>query len=157
LSSLDAVLHWCKRDPAGVLEGVKSVLKPGGVFVGEAGGFQNCSAIRSHLHQVLRERGLDPEPRDPFYYPTATAYRKLLESHGFTVESCTLVPRPTPLPTNLVGWLRTFCRKSFLADLDDEAAEDVMEEVSRRCEPDCRDEEGKDHAMYVRLRFSAHL
>jgi SAM-dependent methyltransferase len=38
----NAALHWCKENPAGVLESVKSVLKPGGRFVAEMGGFMNC-------------------------------------------------------------------------------------------------------------------
>lgn len=38
----NATLHWCKRDPIGVLKGVKKVLKPGGRFVAEMGGFMNC-------------------------------------------------------------------------------------------------------------------
>jgi SAM-dependent methyltransferase len=38
----NASLHWCKRDPKGVLESVKRVLIPGGRFVGEMGGYMNC-------------------------------------------------------------------------------------------------------------------
>ena len=38
----NAVLHWCKRDPVGVIRSVKKVLKPGGVFVAEFGGWGNC-------------------------------------------------------------------------------------------------------------------
>lgn len=38
----NATLHWCKRDPAGVLEGVKKYLKPGGRLVVEMGGSLNC-------------------------------------------------------------------------------------------------------------------
>lgn len=38
----NACLHWCKQNPAGVLESVKRVLKPGGRFVGEMGGFMSC-------------------------------------------------------------------------------------------------------------------
>ena len=38
----NAALHWCKRDPAGVLARLKQVLKPGGRFVCEMGGFMNC-------------------------------------------------------------------------------------------------------------------
>lgn len=38
----NAALHWCKRDPVGVIRSVKKVLKPGGVFVAEFGGWGNC-------------------------------------------------------------------------------------------------------------------
>lgn len=38
----NAALHWCKRDPAGVLLNAKDVLKPGGRIAGEMGGFMNC-------------------------------------------------------------------------------------------------------------------
>lgn len=36
-----ATLHWCKRDPAGVVEGIKWLLKPGGRVAFEFGGFGN--------------------------------------------------------------------------------------------------------------------
>ena len=36
-----AVFHWCKRDPGGVLESCKKLLKPGGRLVVEMGGFGN--------------------------------------------------------------------------------------------------------------------
>ena len=38
----NAALHWCKRDPLGVLTSVRKVLKPGGRFTAEMGGFMNC-------------------------------------------------------------------------------------------------------------------
>ncbi|KAG6909263.1 hypothetical protein DXG01_001325 [Tephrocybe rancida] len=38
----NAALHWCNRDPAGVLESAKKVLKPGGRIAAEMGGFLNC-------------------------------------------------------------------------------------------------------------------
>jgi SAM-dependent methyltransferase len=37
-----ATLHWCKADPGGVVESVKWLLKPGGVFVYEFGGYGNA-------------------------------------------------------------------------------------------------------------------
>jgi SAM-dependent methyltransferase len=37
-----ATLHWCKADPAGVVESVKWLLKPGGVFAYEFGGYNNA-------------------------------------------------------------------------------------------------------------------
>lgn len=38
----NAVLHWCKRDPVGVIRSIKKVLKPGGIFATEFGGWGNC-------------------------------------------------------------------------------------------------------------------
>ncbi len=37
----NAVLHWCKRNPGGVLEAAKALLKPGGRFAVEFGGHMN--------------------------------------------------------------------------------------------------------------------
>jgi hypothetical protein len=82
----NATLHWCKRDPAGVLDGVKRTLKKSREetttgraprFVGEFGGFLNVTGVRSHLHQVLKERGIDPAPLDPWYFPTEKEYRQV--------------------------------------------------------------------------------
>ena len=38
----NAALHWCKKNPRGVLKSIKKVLKPGSRFVCEMGGFLNC-------------------------------------------------------------------------------------------------------------------
>jgi SAM-dependent methyltransferase len=45
----NASLHWCKQNPAGVLESAKRVLKYGGNFVGEMGGFMNCIGKLSRI------------------------------------------------------------------------------------------------------------
>ena len=39
----NATLHWCKKDPEGVMRSAKKCLKPGGRFVAEFGGFANLS------------------------------------------------------------------------------------------------------------------
>ena len=49
-----SALHWCKRDPAGVIRSARKVLKPGGLFAAEFGGW-------GHLIGK-RER---PSVRDP--------------------------------------------------------------------------------------------
>lgn len=64
-----ATLHWCKRDPGGVLESVKRCLKPGGRFVGEFGGFMNCCG-ECFLESQADERSLTffvyvPQPFGP--------------------------------------------------------------------------------------------
>ena len=43
-----------------------------------------------------------------WYYPTPREYGGRLETHGFIVDDIALVPRPTPLPTGMDGWLETF-------------------------------------------------
>lgn len=78
----NATLHWCKQEPAGVLERVKKVLKPGGRFAAELGGFMNVVGVRSALHQVLRQRGYNPVELDPWYFPTADEYKKVSDNPG---------------------------------------------------------------------------
>lgn len=92
----NAALHWCKRNPRGVLESVKRILKPGGRFVGEMGGFMNCvgefyvgithdiiilimfsKGVRSAIHATLKRRGYDPVPLDPWYFPSAEEYKSV--------------------------------------------------------------------------------
>ncbi|KAG6815978.1 hypothetical protein H0H87_009681 [Tephrocybe sp. NHM501043] len=73
----NAALHWCKRNPAGVLESAKRVLKPGGRIAAEMGGFLNCVGVRSAMHNVLRRRGYDPVPRDPWFFPSVEDYKKV--------------------------------------------------------------------------------
>ncbi|MGI9509657.1 MAG: methyltransferase domain-containing protein, partial [Geminicoccaceae bacterium] len=102
----NAALHWM-LDPDAVIAGVHQALKPGGRFVGEFGGHGNVAAITVALLAVLDKRGIDGAAISPWYFPTTDAYRAKLEAHGFEVTSIDLIPRPTPLPTDMEGWLRT--------------------------------------------------
>lgn len=77
----------------------------------------------------------------------------MLVEGGFDVLSCELVPRVTPLPTGLAGWLETFAF-GFLAGVKEEERAAVIEEVVERCAIDCKSEEGWS-VMYVRCRFVA--
>ena len=77
-----ATLHWCKRDPSGVIRGAKRALKRsengGGRFVGELGGFMNAVGVRGNVYKVLEEMGVQNAAElDPFYYPTAEQYREV--------------------------------------------------------------------------------
>ncbi|KIK64215.1 hypothetical protein GYMLUDRAFT_196071 [Collybiopsis luxurians FD-317 M1] len=154
----NAALHWCKRDPPGVIESAKKVLKKdGGRFVGELGGFLNCIGIRSALKLVLKNRGYDPIERDPWFFPSPEEYNKLLEAEGFHVSHISLTPRYTPLEAGLIGWMNTFVRSPWLGDLSDKEANEIMEEVEDICRPDCQDGNGNWAMIYVRLRFVAVL
>ncbi|KAG6331607.1 hypothetical protein ID866_7483 [Astraeus odoratus] len=154
----NAALHWCKKSPSGVLDGVKRMLKDGGRFICEMGGHLNCIGVRNSLHHAIRRRGLDPDSLDPWYFPSVQQYGKLLESAGFRVDTISLVPRMTPLNEGgLREWLQLFARGTFLKSLSDDEAAEVMDEVTQMCEVDCKDENGDWWMLYARLRFCATL
>src|SRR5271156_2012852 len=151
----NAALHWM-NDPDAVLAGVRRALRPGGRFVGEFGGHGNVAAI---VTAVLAARSLLALPeiaRVPWYFPTPEAYAEKLRAHGFTIDSLALIPRPTPLPTDMRGWLDTFAHV-FVTDVPPEKRGPLLDTATRLLEPSLRDERGRWVADYVRLRFAAHV
>lgn len=149
----NAVLHWIKRAD-GMLAGVYRSLKPGGRFIAECGGHGCVHKIRTALVQALNRRGLDGEARVPWYFPTPGDYATRLERAGFRVDSIALIPRPTPLPGDIMGWLETFAQ-NFLQGFSDEARSEYLQEVRRVLKPQLCDAGGRWVADYVRLRFAA--
>lgn len=149
----NAAMHWM-RDLDQVVAGVARALKPGGRFVSEMGGYGNVAAICTALRAVLDRRG-QPWP-DPYRFPSPAAMGALLERHGFKVESIDLIPRPTPLPTDMEGWLVTF-GQPFLDDLPAEDQNRARAEAVELLRPALMDEQGRWIADYVRLRFRASL
>jgi SAM-dependent methyltransferase len=138
----NAVLHWV-RDQGAMLAGVRRALKPGGRFVAEMGGFGNIAAISVGLAAVLRQFGLDAYALENNFFPTTEQYRIRLEDAGFTVDTISLIPRPTPLPeSGMRGWLETF-RRGLLDQLPEDR------------QPVLYSSEGVWVADYVRLRFRA--
>ena len=68
-----------------------------------------------------------------------------------------LIPRPTPLPTGMRGWLDTFANP-FLVWCERRRARDaILEEVTSLLAPSLRGRAGAWTADYVRLRFAAQL
>jgi trans-aconitate methyltransferase len=149
----NAALHWM-RPPEAVARGVFAALRPGGRFVGELGGAGCVATIRAALHSALRARDIDPLSVDPWYFPSDLEYRRVLEHAGFVVETIALIPRPTPLPTDVRGWLETFAG-SFLAAIPERDRGSFLDEVCAALRPALCDESGKWTADYVRLRFRA--
>jgi trans-aconitate methyltransferase len=149
----NAALHWMRRADA-VVEGVYRALRPGGRFVAECGGFRCVHKIRTALVQGLNERQLDGERQVPWYFPTPGDYATRLERAGFRVDSIALIPRPTPLPGDVLGWLETFAQ-SFTSALPEAERAPYLQEVQQRLEPELRNADGTWHADYVRLRFHA--
>jgi trans-aconitate methyltransferase len=151
----NAALHWMKRDPDLIINGVRRALKPEGSFAAEFGGHGNVAGICVALFAALENYGAgDSAAVNPWYFPTANEHRKRLEEHGFRVEYIELIPRPTPLPTGMRGWLETFAIP-FTKMVPEEKRGAFLDEVTERLRPALCDYDGQWTADYVRLRFLA--
>jgi trans-aconitate methyltransferase len=149
----NAALHWMP-DAEAVLAAVHRALKSGGRFVAEMGGQGNIAAIRVALQAVLAKFGIDAEKVAASLYPSPAHYQRLLEGAGFDVLSIELIPRPTPLPDGMVGWLNTF-RNGVLDLLAPADRARAVAETVELLRPVLCDVDGNWTADYVRLRFSA--
>ena len=149
----NAALHWIRRADV-MLAGVYRSLRPGGRFVAECGGQGCIRKIRTALVEALNRRGFEGEARVPWYFPTPAEYATKLERAGFRVDSIALIPRPTPLPGDIVDYLETFAL-NFFQGFSDEARSEYLQEVRMVLEPQLRDDNGTWIADYVRLRFAA--
>jgi trans-aconitate methyltransferase len=147
----NAALHWV-RDHDAMLAGVHRALKPGGRFVAEFGGHGNIAAIQVAIRSVLARRGWEANIHR--YYATPAEYAARLGRHGFEVREIELVPRPTPLPTGIRGWLETF-ERATLDRMPPGQRDDFMREVEDLLREEVCDSAGTWTAHYVRLRFRA--
>lgn len=150
----NAALHWMKRDPDAVIAGVARALKPGGRFAAEMGGHGCVAGIMVALIAVMERRGVNAKAIIPWYFPTVDDYKGRLERGGFTVEYIELIPRPTPLPTNMAGWLDVF-GQIFFNQLPADQREAARDEVVEMLRPVLCDERGRWTGDYIRLRFLA--
>src|SRR5579871_4697376 len=103
----NAALHWMRR-PDDVIAGVRRALRPRGRFVGEFGGHRCVEKIKTALVEALDRRGIDGAGVVPWYFPTVEDYSARLAKAGFKASYIALIPRPTPLPGDITGWLETF-------------------------------------------------
>jgi SAM-dependent methyltransferase len=152
----NAALHWMKSDPDAVIAGAAQALKPGGRFIAEMGGHGCIAAITVAIVAVMARHGVDAKPLIPWYFPTVDDYRARLQRQGFLVNYIELIPRPTPLPTNMAGWLEVFAA-SFFAHLPQEQRTAARDEVLDLLRIVLCDEQDRWTGDYIRLRFAAHL
>jgi SAM-dependent methyltransferase len=151
----NAVLHWVKDDPEAPIAGAFRALVPGGRFVGELGGHGCVAAITVALVVALERRGIpDAALWIPWYFPTVYEYETRLRRAGFVPQSVQLIPRPTPLPTGMRGWLETFANP-FCAGLAKNERDAFLDEVTTSLKPVLCDSQGRWTADYMRLRFAA--
>ena len=96
----------------------------------------------------------------------AGAYRALrnpgrfvgeMGGHGCVaaVNVAQLIPRPTPLPTGMRGWLATFAHP-YCAALPEDQRENFLDEATEILRPVLCDEKDRWTADYMRLRFVAY-
>ncbi len=143
----NAALHWM-RQPAVVFANVFAALRPGGRLIAEQGGAGNVARIVAALNAARAAEGLAAVT--PWDFPTPDQQQSRLQAVGFDVAVITLIPRPTPLPTGVAGWLRTFAGP-FVAGFADDLAARILLDAERGLA------DGADAGVadYVRLRFAA--
>jgi SAM-dependent methyltransferase len=147
----NAALHWMKQ-PKAVIAGVWRALKPGGRFVAEFGGYGNVATIIAAIESALASRGMTVA--SPWFFPRPEEYKDLLEVIGFEVNTIVLIPRPTPLPGDMSGWLETFAQP-YTAALPANQTGGFISEVVEDLRPMLCGAGGNWRADYVRLRFFA--
>jgi hypothetical protein len=123
--------------------------------VGELGGHACVGAITVALLAGLERRGIaDAASWIPWHFPTVDEYEIRLRRAGFVPQSVQLIPRPTPLPTGMRGWLETFANP-LCAALPANERDSFLDEITARLKPVLCDSQGRWTADYTRLRFSA--
>ena len=152
----NAALHWMTR-PDAVIAGVARALKPGGRFVAEFGGHGNVAAIRVALSSAIeRATGQRNAPGGIWYFPSCAEHRARLEAGGLAVDRIELIPRPTPIPSDMAGWLETLAAP-VLAGVPEELRIQVRDEAVALLRPALCDSDGNWTADYIRIRFEARL
>ena len=146
----NAALHWM-RSPETVIENVYASLRPGGRFVAEQGGFGNVAAIVTAMNAALEAAGFPAIT--PWDFPSPSLQKQRLKRSGFDVTAIALIPRPTPLPTGISGWLRTFAGP-FVGAMPTQIQTQILTDAERRMAALYDPIEGW-MADYVRLRFTA--
>ena len=151
----NAALHWIKDDPDAAIASAYRALRCPGRFVGEMGGHGCVAAVTVALIVGLEKRGIkNAASVCPWYFPTVEDYTARLERAGFIAESVQLIPRPTPLPTGMRGWLESFANP-FCAALPEEQRRGYLDEATETLRSVLCDEKGRWTADYMRLRFLA--
>lgn len=152
----NAALHWM-TDPDAVISGVARALKPGGRFVAEFGGHGNVAAIRTALSSAIEARtGLKDAPASIWYFPSVSEHKARLERGGFAVQRIALIPRPTPIPSDMGAWMETLAAP-VLATVDPDLRAGIRDEAVALLRPALCDSDGNWTADYMRLRFEARL
>jgi len=138
-----ATFHWVKDHDA-LFANLAAVLRPGGSFVAQCGGFGNIAQFIDVASSV------DPDfLRNPHNFQTAEATAQRLERSGFVEIETWLSPAPTRFESTaqLQAFLETVCLRVHLASLPPERREPFVQAVAARMPEPMLD--------YVRLNITA--
>lgn len=152
----NAALHWL-HNPKAAIDCVWNVLKPGGRFVAEMGGYGNVQTILSSIVQAAAKCGVNAAFSElANYFPKLSQYTTLLEERGMRVMQAFHFDRPTPLEEGDAGlrnWIKMF-RRQVLDGMSADKQEQFLTCVEDIARPDLF-HDGRWFADYRRLRFYA--
>ncbi len=149
----NAALHWVK-DAKKATRSIYKSLKKSGIFVAEFGGYGNVETILSAVDKIFKKHDNFGEFKNPWYFPTISEYRKLLENQGFKVEYMELIPRNTKID-DISNWLDLFTN-GITSHLSQEQKDTFKNDVSKLLKQSrLYSEKGGWIADYVRIRLKA--
>jgi len=146
----NAALHWVKCQEK-ALQNINRSLKNGGIFVAELGGSGNVETILSAIKKVFKKYGKDFQ--SPWYFPTPSHYKRLLEKSGFAVKHIELFKRDTKI-NDIENWLEVFA-KGIASKLDEKERPYFIKDTKEILLDSPLYKNGKWCADYVRLRVKA--
>jgi trans-aconitate 2-methyltransferase len=138
-----ATLHWLP-DHAAVFRNLAAVLRPGGQFIAECGGYGNIVTFRTALRQVCGTEG-----SEIWNFADVQGTTQHLQEAGFTDLDVRLVPDPARLERGeqLEAFIATVMLGAQLRDMSDEDRRPFVHEVAQSLPEPVID--------YVRLQISA--
>ena len=148
----NAVLHWVE-DQSLALKKIHRALKDQGRFIAEFGGYGNINILTTAIKEVFDNNPDFGSFKNPWFFPTPLEYEDLLKSHGFTVHSINLIPRPTKID-DISNWLTIFAN-GIVSHLSPSQQVTFKEEVKNLLKPKLFTQEDGWVADYVRLRLKA--
>lgn len=142
------------------MKAIHDALRPGGIFAFEMGGHGNVPEVHAVVIAALVHRGIsiqDARKASPWFFPSDTLMRQMLEGVGFEVMKLEVEYRPTKLTTGadggIEGWAKLMLAP-MLEILDStDARESAVREICDVLETIItREEDGSKWLGYVRLR-----
>ncbi len=148
----NAVLHWVPQ-AEDVAEGVYRSLKGGGRFVAEFGGEGNVATIMNAIEKLFDDHPEWGVFENRWYFPSAQAYRQVLEQAGFREVHTQIIPRPVPIKS-IENWLELF-GEGIMKEMSNDQRRDFRSKLTDMLRSKLYDVDRGWWADYVRIRVKA--